>query len=359
MFFSTISSDFCDELSEGTFGSLWYFPDGLYLLIPLSFSWVAFFFLLLEHILNLSHSTLWQFRFQALYVRLVSFFPIFALMATLCAFWPRIAIWIDVGFSFMEPYMLTCVFALITGFGWIKTDGHFPEVAILQSPKTNRLCQCCGSEFSSGESALKVWKGFVLQFVLIKPCTTIFVAIIEESGKDNLKGALIALNVIGTLSLIFSLLAIFRVYFSVREAPGAPLQGQRGFGKLLTIKILFTFIVLNRILVTPLINLGVIPVTSFFCSSNVLECYEEWCHIRFISVVLLMETVLLSFPAFLHFRHHPLQTDQTEDGDIISYEKSVGKFIVTIFHFFDLNDFWNGHIIINSDTEVHRKLFHD
>ena len=336
----------CDLSEEETLGHLWYFPDGLFLLIPVFLTTISFLLLFFTHVKSLSTTSLIHLRFQALYVRLVSAFPFLALLALFGAFWPHLAKGFEVLYSFFEAYVMLCFFAILTGWGWSSIDWNFGEEILLSNSATSRFCRCCGPYFENGRKAFIFLKITVFQIVVIRPLASIILFFLEEFFSDLSEILLLFLlfNIVAAISLFLALGGLIRLYVTLRSHPTKPLSGQKAAGKFIVAKTLFTFLIFNSLLIEPLIAWDVIPIPGFLCTEPVMNCSERNlfnCQFRFVNFIFLIELTLLSPLALYYFqyRHHSNLNEQTGHK-----EPSFSLFVFYILRFWDLPEFWKGKV---------------
>jgi len=233
-------------------------------------------------------------RFQALYVRLFFVLPALGVTTFVSAYWPWTVMWLDVGVAIIEAYLINGMLALIIGLGHIKTQGHLPH-SFMMSDYTRSPFMRCGPEFSSGDASIAYWKACTLQMLLVLPiCATVLAAVETATNQSPAAAITYSMRVIRVISILVGVIAVLRVNLAiVSETPGNPLQGHRTMFKLIFIKLIFTFVIVNSIILQPLISNNVIPVDPWLCSSAALAQNETYCQVRLINVVFMFELVVL------------------------------------------------------------------
>jgi hypothetical protein len=338
--------------------NLWYFPEAFWLLLPLGICWTSFLYLFVEHSIHLEHEKSWQIRYQALYARIVGFFPIIATMGLFAAFYPWTYTWFNVIFGIIEGYLITCFYALVVGLGWLKSHGNYPESIIEIQNRPNQPWYTIirrWPKYKTGEQALYAWKWGVLQLMIVKPATLIVIASVStaSTGKAVTPVLNALMRLFSTISVLIAIQTSVRAYVTTRDIKGRPLHGHDGVYKLLTIKLLFTFILFDQVLISPLIQNGNIPIDSWICPAAVVNCtemYSELCILRLEAVVFISQVTILSLPAFLFFRHGELSDTPHCNNSLALY------FFKCVLSYGDLEMFWSGDlpenkVFLNTDEE--------
>jgi Organic solute transporter Ostalpha len=332
---------------NGTTGDLWYWPDGLYMLIPVFFTWILWAVLFFEHVFNLASAHDVALRFQALFTRIILLFPLVATLAYFAAAFPWSNYWIGFVVSCLEAYCLSAFFALLAGLGHIFFSPSDFDKELLNSPWTNRYFIRCGSYFENGDVAFFVAKVSVLQILIVKPLVNLGKAILSTVTSKPPSGAMIFLRVIDVISMISAIVYILRLYRCFAQASGSPLEGHNVLWKFMVVKLLFLFLVVKSILISPLVDAGVIPVDAWICPSDAYDQPNStrYCQGRLEWVILIFEIVVLTIPACFSYRHHGLhKLDQDRRGNIPHF------LYQTFINFVDLGEFINGKIV-NEDLK--------
>jgi hypothetical protein len=327
-----------------TVGDLWYWPNGLYMLIPVLLVWLLWFILFLEHLFNLASAHDVSIRYQALFTRIILIFPLMATFTYIAAGFPWSADWINFLSALFEVYCITAFFALLSGLGHIffPTKQQF-ESEMLKSFWTKGPFLKFGPDFENGEKSFGYFKWLVYQCIIIKPLAALVFAIVTSVlGKVN-RAAQITTRFISALSLIIAISSILRVYRFLTDTPGAPLQGHNVLWKFVVIKVLFVFVILNGIFLEPMISSNVIPIDDWLCTNFVLALPEgkDFCQIRLASVIFIFEILVVIVPACLSYRHHGLRRLKMKTKG-----QNVRHFLYyTAVYIFDLHDFIEGEIV--------------
>jgi hypothetical protein len=314
-----------------------------YLLIPVVLIWVLHLFMFMEHLVHIAH-THWKMRFQALYVRLTGFFPFLALLTLLATYWPDFAEWIEFVFGCIEGYILAGFVAVLFGYAYQS----IPDVptALMASPWTRKPHRLL-PEFSSGQQALRYWKYSILQFSFIKPlCTFIAAMYAEKNGTLPVQLATV-LRVFQALSVFLAVLSLIRCHHGLSRAEQEPFKGHNIFAKLAVMKLLFTFIVFNNLIVRPLIDAKKFPIQQWVCTPTQLADInvEALCEYRLLFIVFLFELFMLNVPIVFLFRHHALTAEEPRSCQ----GSKIVRFLCRVVWIFDLHNFWRGDLVELND----------
>jgi hypothetical protein len=177
--------------------------------------------LITEHIVYLGETAEgWEIRFQALYVRIVGIFPIFAVLGYVGVLYPYNFHWFELAGVFLEIYALFGFYALLTGLAYIKSPtGVFPD-NLLNAKWTDRPFICCSYRFRTGNGALTFFFCQIGQFAIIKPALVLVSAIIfARTGSEPPLPLKLALNAITAISIFLATIAVLRIYKGLLVQP--------------------------------------------------------------------------------------------------------------------------------------------
>ena len=313
------------------------------MLIPVGVIWGLWFLLFLEHLCNLASVHDVAIKFQALFCRIALMFPLSATLTYIAAAFPWCSAWVNFITSILESYCLIAFLALLSGLAHICFSKTAFREGIIQSYWTRKPFLFCGSSFSSGEYAYYVYKVCVMQVLLFKPLSTLIVAIATTITHGYLSTALrIFMRILGTVSLVISVLAILRLYKYLADAPGHPLQGHNVLAKFVVVKILFMFIVLDNLIIDPLVQNKIIPVDGWICPPDAYaqELGQEFCFLRLICVIFICQIVFIILPAVYSYRHHGLHKLNRKRGANIRH-----FLFYTFFGVLELRSFLDGDVV--------------
>jgi len=343
-------------MSSNNDNGLWYWPDGLYMLIPVLLTWALWFIVFLEHALNLASVHEVAIRFQALFARIVLMFPLVSTVAFVSAALPPIAEWMWFLLSLIEVYCVIAFYAMLIGLGFIFFPGDRFKKAMVESFWTKRPLLRCGPEFPSKESAFTFFTACVVQTALVKPvCSLVLASYTAATGDRSFFALQASMRALSAISLIVSIASILRVYKFLSEAPGTPLHGHSVLLKFTVIKLLFTFVIINALFLDPMIEAGVIPIDQWICSQEALsqDHGKDFCQIRLTSVILVCEVVCVVIPACFSYRHHGLpRRESLPKGQNLSM-----FFYHTFVTVLDLTSFIFGEVLDSAiDIKLHGSL---
>lgn len=285
----------------------WEFPAAYYLLIVTFTVIGGHWLLLLNHLWNCHHESTFEFKVQALGVRICGILPVICVLATITAYWPVILEEVEIAYAFLEAYIILLFFALFTSLGFARTKtppGYLEHIK--SHPATSRLVRFLGDSnwntFRTGEGSLRFWRNLCLQFIVVKPITAIIAAIIVSRNGGILPPAVaIVLRVIGILSIVFALVALFRIYRATVSGEGRPFQGENVVRKFFIVKFIFFFvIVINNLILKSLLSSGRMAIPAWLCEEAVYvgsEVDKEHCKTRVVEVALIFECLLVALPA--------------------------------------------------------------
>lgn len=244
----------------------------------------------------------------------------------------------------MEAYVLLGFFAFLTGLAHVRgAPGTFPE-SLLQSKWTKRRTIRWGTPFKTGQGAQNFFFYSIVQFMIVKPVILLAIAIYyQKNGEDVPRNLRILLNLVSSLSIVIATLAVLRIYKGLISVPNSVLTGHRAILKIGVVKLLFIFIVLNSAVLKNLANNDSLPIPPRLCTEAVVAASDknrEFCEVRTINVIMILEILICMVPAILSYRHHGLGLSAKWH---LKYP--IGKFILLIFlRPFDLPMFWNGRL---------------
>src|SRR5690606_36512686 len=107
-------------------------------------------------------------------------------------------------------------------------------------------------------------------------------------------------------SVFVATLAVLRLYKGLKDQPNSVMDGHNGLSKIGVVKLLFIFVVLNNLVLRNLAAADKLPIPPGVCIPSVVLIHREYCELRVINVVFLMEIVLCVIPAVISYRHHGL-----------------------------------------------------
>lgn len=340
--------------ATGDMATPWNFPAALYLLI-VTFAVVGGHLLLLAvSLCRIPVHPSYEVRFQALELRITAFLPVFAILTTIAAFWPWISIEIDVALAVAEGYIILMFFALFTGRGWTGVKGVSYPDALMESPASSLPAPCLSS-FANGRSAISSWRNMCAQFIVVKTLMMLItLGLARRNGGIAPAGASAVLRAVSTVSLILALYALIRVYRGSSNAPGEPFKGHYLVTKFMIVKILFTFIVVNNLVLKNLLVAQTIPINAWLCESFIWSASplnREYCETRVLSVIFLFETFIVAAFAYVWFRpRSPAQiaeADGVNPATDLPAKAMMAPKMTLIFYMiypFDLHQFWEGNV---------------
>lgn len=315
--------------------------DGRLLFIAFAAIWGLHVALFVEHLAHLA-TTEWKLRFQALYVRLTGMFPVLALVSMVGAYQPSQFDWVEFVYATLEAYILAGFVALLYGFGKIFTKDIgqvFLESRFAAGPFP-LLCP----KFTDPRFAERYWRVMILQFSVIKPITALIPAVMNERAGTHLAEndrLSILLRVIAAISIAIAVVAILRVHNALAYCKENPYGNHRVFLKVFVMKLLFTFIILNNLIVRPLVASGTIPVSAWMCPPDVVAASDDnaqECRDRLLQIAFLAEIVIMTVPLVFLFRRHQLVLEEPRRAS----PARIARFLCLVMFPFDLHKFWNG-----------------
>lgn len=233
------------------------------------------------------------------------------MLGFLGAFYPWLTHWLELAMVALEVYVLFGFFALLTGLALVKSkEGVFPE-CLLNNFWTNRQLLNCGSRFTTGSGALNFLFYSIVQFLVIKPIIMLATAVYyQRQHQDFATGIKAILNIISALSIIFATVAVLRLYKGLRVQPNSVLVNHNGLTKILVVKLLFFFVVMNNLILRNMATRNALPVPVAFCDKGVAfnstDTSNDWCENRTINVILIVESLICILPALISYRPHGL-----------------------------------------------------
>jgi len=189
-----------------------------------------------------------------------------------------------------------------------------------------------------------------LQFAIIKPLGMVILLLAAIKNKAQpAQGLEFAIRLICAISIIRAIVALLGIYNALRRHESNPMGEHKVFWKLVIIKLLFGFIVLNYLIINSLAIYEKIPVDDWLCdsatqNSNITFATAfsaantsalPYCEQRLTNAAFVIELSLLVFPTVLFFRHHAF--DETKGT-----AASVARFLCLVFYPFDLHEIWSG-----------------
>ncbi|CAK9033623.1 unnamed protein product, partial [Durusdinium trenchii] len=183
------------------------------------------------------------------------------------------------------------------------------EAALMAHPRGKHRVSCCWQyflPFETGHLALRHWRRHVEQYLLIKTLTQLNKMVYSyTTGSYSKTSIALFLGIINTLSLLLMLKALFNLHQSFRTAK--LLDGTRAFGKFLVIKVTFSCLVINNLLVANLLSSGTVHPPAWVCeesnSASSVPTYE--CNNRLLQLVFLCEAVGLMALSVVFFSPPP------------------------------------------------------
>jgi len=328
----------------------WCFPEAWIVAIPVAGVWLAHLLLTAEHLCHLRVSSSFEFRFQALWVRVIGVIPLMAVISMLGAFYPWGSPAVDFSIAFVEAYIIACFLAIIFGFGWAA--GIDVPNALLQGTYT-RSPGCCAAPFVNADNCFAWWKWNVLQFCIVKPFCMLIIMLYVLRNKVPAPGQLVVImRLIAAVSIIRAVISLLGAYSALRWHEKQPMGNHKVFRKLVVIKVLFGFIVLNFLIINSLVTYRNIPVDPWLCSyatqnsnvtfatsfSSVNHTGLVFCQERLTNTAFVFELAIVGFPATLLFRHFAFAETEESSGA----SAPALRFLFYTIYPFDLPAFWNG-----------------
>ena len=304
----------------------------------------------------------WEIRFQALYVRIVGVFPWFAVLAYCGLLFPWMTYWFDFIGVVLEIYVIFGFYAFLTGIGYVKGHpplGNFPDFLIEKEARwTNRPCCCFGRRFKTGVGSLTFLFYNIVQFAIIKSVVLLTLALLVfKSGQEPVQLTKILLNLVSSASIFIATAAVLRLYKEMRNQPNSVLEGHHGLLKIVVVKMLFVFIVLNNLILRNLAYAHILPIPPSLCTEAVKDASQQflgYCESRVINAIFIVEIVLCMIPAVISYRHHGLGLRRS-----LSLRRAPYFLYLVFLRPLDLRTFWNNQIgtarKIEDSTVDHQK----